>query len=172
MVDKIEETVLDIKTPGLNKLETYVLSNNRYNTYWVLSFSDLNKAQIFQKPYRDSSRAKIEKVMSFEYSNLFKPNEDTEDYYIRKPDEENFNGFKGFNDIKFPYAYREENFYFMLHRKYIPIQEYEISTLKNDYENLYKEDYKLKCDNIIDEKEGNVDYGNDFLVCEIVHAID
>ena len=29
----------------------------------------------------------------------------------------------GFNHIKFPYAYGEENIYFMLDQKYLPIQE-------------------------------------------------
>ena len=38
----------------------------------------------------------------------------------------------GFNDIKFPYAYGEENIYFMLRQKCIPIQEYETSTPKNE----------------------------------------
>ena len=36
----------------------------------------------------------------------------------------------GFNEIKFPYAYGEENIYFMLHQSYFPIQEYENSTEK------------------------------------------
>ena len=40
----------------------------------VLGFSDLNKAQIFKMPYRDSPHDKIEIVMSFIYSYLFKPN--------------------------------------------------------------------------------------------------
>ena len=31
----------------------------------------------------------------------------------------------GNNDIKYPYAYGKENIYFMLHQKYIPLQEYE-----------------------------------------------
>ena len=44
----------------------------------------------------------------------------------------------GFNDVKFPYAYGENNIYFMLQRKYIPVQEYETSTLKNEYEYLNK----------------------------------
>ena len=29
----------------------------------------------------------------------------------------------GYNDIKFPFAGGEENIYFMLHQKYIPLQE-------------------------------------------------
>ena len=47
MVDKLHKTIHDIKTPGLNDLETYVLTHNRFNTHTVLYFSDLNKAQIF-----------------------------------------------------------------------------------------------------------------------------
>ena len=46
MVEKIDETVLEIETLGLNNPETYVLLHNRFNTYLVLIFSDLNKAQI------------------------------------------------------------------------------------------------------------------------------
>ena len=41
MNDKLEETVHDIKTPGLNKPETYVLTDERFNTYLVLIFSEL-----------------------------------------------------------------------------------------------------------------------------------
>ena len=47
MVGKIEETVHDIKTPGLNNPETFVFTLNRFNAYMVLIFSDLNEAQIF-----------------------------------------------------------------------------------------------------------------------------
>ena len=35
----------------------------------------------------------------------------------------NYSSELGFNDVKFPYAYGENNIYFMLHRKYIPFQE-------------------------------------------------
>ena len=41
-------------------------------------------------PYRDSPHHEIEKVMSFNYLNVFKPNEETEDYHIRKPNDGNF----------------------------------------------------------------------------------
>ena len=44
----------------------------------------------------------------------------------------------GYNDIKHPYAYGEENIYFMLHQKYFPLQEYENSTVKNEHQYLYK----------------------------------
>ena len=50
----------------------------------------------------------------------------------------------GFNDIKFPYAYGEQNIDFMLHQKFIPIQEYETSTPKIEYEYLYKKDDEIK----------------------------
>ena len=38
----------------------------------------------------------------------------------------------GFNDIKYPFAYSDENIYFMLHRKNIPIEKYKTSTEKNE----------------------------------------
>ena len=75
-----------------------------------------------------------------------------------------------FNDIKFPYAYGEENIYFMLHQRYIPFQEYENSTKKNEYLSLNKKDEELKGDNITVENEGIVEYGNDFLNCIIIHS--
>ena len=50
MVDKIKETLHNIKTPGLNNPEAYVLKHNRFNTHLVLVFSDLNKAQIYKMP--------------------------------------------------------------------------------------------------------------------------
>ena len=43
----------------------------------------------------------------------------------------------GFNDVKFPFAHGKENIYLMLHQKYIPLQEYENSTIKNEYQYLY-----------------------------------
>ena len=75
----IEETVHDIKTPGLINPVTYVLTHKKFNTYMVLIFSDLNKAQIYKIPYRNSSHNEIETLMSFNYLNFFKPNEHTED---------------------------------------------------------------------------------------------
>ena len=56
----------------------------------VFNFSDSNKAQIYKMPYRDSPDHEIEIVMSSENLNVFKPNEHTEDYHIRKPNDENF----------------------------------------------------------------------------------
>ena len=199
MNDQLEETVLNIKTPGLNNPECYILTDNRFNTYMVLIFSDLNKAQIYKMPYRNSPHQEIEILMSFNYLNLFKPNEHSEDYHTRKPNNEKFlfeigdkkyiyvgenvisfetndkivkySSELGFNDIKFPFAYGEENIYFMLHQKYIPLQEYENSTVKNVYQYLYKKDGELKGDNISVENEGVVEYGNDFINCKIIHSI-
>ena len=78
------------KTPGLSNPETYVLTHSRFNTYMVLIFSDINKAQIYKMLCRVSSYHEIEIVMSFDYLNVFKPNEHTEDYHMRKPNDENF----------------------------------------------------------------------------------
>ena len=188
----------DVKTPGLNNPETYIITNNRFNTYMVLIFTDLNKTQVYKIPYRNSPHQEIEILMSFDYLHLFRPNEHTEDYHVRKPNDENFL-FKiedkkyiyvgeklvtfetddeiekysseiGFNDVKFPYAYGEENIYFMLHQKYIPLRECENSTVKNEYQYFYKKDDELKGDNITVENGGIVEYGNDFLNCKIIHS--
>ena len=98
---------------------------------------------------------------------MFRPNGHSENYHIRKPNDENFLfiiedekyihvGEKlfsfetndeivkyfsesGFNDVKFPFAHGKENIYFMLHQKYIPLQEYENSTVKNEYQLLLKQ---------------------------------
>ena len=39
-----------------------------------------------------------------------------------------------FNDIKYPFAYSEENIHFMLHQNCIPNQEHETSIEKNEYQ--------------------------------------
>ena len=38
----------DLKTPGLNKPETYVLTHNRFNTYIALIFTDLKKPRFIK----------------------------------------------------------------------------------------------------------------------------
>ena len=157
----------------------------------VLLISDINKAQIYKMPYRDSPHREIEILMSFDYIELFRPNEHTEDYHIRKLNNENFqfeiedkkyiyvgekvitfetediiveyNSEHGYNDIKNPYAYGEENIYFMLHQNYFPIQEYENLTMKDEYQYLYK-----KNEEITNDPEGiDIVYG-DFLICKII----
>ena len=166
MNDKLEELVHDNKTLGLKNTESYVLTHNRLHTYMVLIVSDLNKAQIYKRPYKDRPYHEIEILMSFNYLDVFKPNEPTEDYQIRTPNDENFlfeTGGKiyiyvgekvitfetndiivkyssklGFSNVKYPYAYGKENIYLILHQNHIPIQEYENSTLKKEYQYLYK----------------------------------
>ena len=56
----------------------------------------------------------------------------------------------------------------MLHQKYIPIQDYENSTEKKEYEYLYKKDDELKGDVI--ENESIIEYGNDFTNCKNFHS--
>ena len=140
MIDKLDQTVHD-KTPGLINPETSVLAKNQFKTSLVLIFSDLNKAQIYKMPYRDSPLHEVEILMSFIYLNLFKPNKRKEEYHIRKSNDENFLfdigeriyihmgeklvGFEtndkivnystdlGFSDIEFPFAYGQEKIYFV-----------------------------------------------------------
>ena len=142
----------ELKTPGLNNPETYILKHNRFNTYMVLIFTDFRKAQIYKMLYRDSPHQEIEIVMSFDYLHVFGPNENNKDgnflfeienkkyihvgeklFSFETNDEiVEFFSEHGFNDVKYTYAYGKENIYFMLHQKHIPIQEYENSTMKNE----------------------------------------
>ena len=178
------------KTPGLKIPETYVLTHNRFNTYMVLIFSDLKKAQIYKIPYKNSPHQEIEIVMSFDYQHVFGPDENNKDgnflfeigdkkyihvgeklFSFETNDEiKEYFSEHGYNDIKFPFAHGKENIYFMLHQKYIPLQAYENSTMKNEYQYLYKKDEELKGDNITVENEGIVEYGNDFINCELIHS--
>ena len=174
----------------LNSPETYVLTHNRFNTYIVLIFTDLKKAQIYKMPYRNSPHQEIEKVMSFDYLHVFGPDENNKDgnflfeienkkyvyvgdkLFSFESNDEIVDYFLklGNNDVKYSFAYGKENIYFMLHQKYIPLQEYENSTMKNEYQYLYKKDEELRGDNISVENEGIVEHGNDFYKCKIVHS--
>ena len=135
----------------------------------------------------------IEILTNFDYQRLFRPNE-----HIRKPNNENFlfkvgskkyiqvgeklfsfetndaivkySSEHGFNDVKFPFDHSKENIYFMLHQKYIPLQEYENSTVTNEYQYLNKKDEELKSDNITIENDGMAEYGNNFSNCQIIHS--
>ena len=180
----------ELKTPRLNNPETYVLTHNRFNTYMVLIFTDLKKAQIYKMPYRNSPHQEIEIIMSFDYLHLFGPDENNKDgiflfeigdkkyihvgekLFSSETNDEIVDFFTehGNNDVKYSFAYGKENIYFMLHQKYIPLQEYENSTMKNEYQYLYKKGEELKGDNISDENEGIVEYGNDFYKCKIIHS--
>ena len=178
------------KTPGLDNPATYVLTHIRFNTYMVLIFTDLKKAQIYTMPYRNSPHQEIEKVMSFDYLHVNGPDENNKDgnflfevgveKYIHVGDklfsfetnDELVDYFTehGNNDFKYSFAYEKENIYFMLHQEYIPLQENENSTMKIKYQYLYKKDDELKGDNIAVENEGIVEYGNDFINCRIIHS--
>ena len=174
------------KTVGLNNPETYVLTHNRFNTYIVLIFTDLKKAQIYKIPYRNSSHQEIEKVMSLGYLHVFGLDENKKDgnFLFEIGDKkyvhvgENVFSFEtndkivdyfiehGFNDVKYPFAHSKENIYFMLHQKYIPLQEYENSTVKNEYQYLYK-----KNEEITNDPEGvDIVYGEDFLNYKFIHS--
>ena len=79
MTDELGEKIHDIETPGLNNRENYVLMHNRFNTYMVLNFSDLNKSQVYKVPYRVSPHHEIEIVTKLNYLNVLKTIEHTED---------------------------------------------------------------------------------------------
>ena len=184
MNDNLEKTI------GLNNPQTYVLTHNRFKMYIVLIFSDFKKAQIYKIPYRISPHQEIEIVMNFDYFGVFGPDENNKDgnflfeigdrEYIHVGEElftfetndeiVDYFSEHGNNDVKYPFAYGKENIYFMAHQKYIPIQEYENSIMKNEYQYLYKKDCELKGDKITDENEGIVEYGNDFINCKIIHS--
>ena len=136
----------------MNNPEIYVLTHNSFNTYMVLIFADLKKAQIYKMPFRNSPHQEIEKVMSFDYLHVFGLDEDNKDgnflfeiedkKYVHVGEKlfsfetnDEIDGYTvehGFNDVKYPFAHGKENIYFMLHQKYIPLQEYENSTVKNE----------------------------------------
>ena len=125
-----------------------MLLYNRFNTYIVLFFRDLNEARIYKMLYRDSHQHGIENLIVL---NVFKPIEHTEGYHNSKPNNEDFPfqvkeneyvyvGNKvitfeinkkivsyssdfGFNEIIVPYAFSAKSIYFMLNQKYIAIQE-------------------------------------------------
>ena len=143
----------------------------------VLISNDLKKAQIYKIPYRNSPHQENEIVMTFDYTHVFGSDENNRDgnYLFEIEDKkyihagENLNSFEtndeiekyfsehGNNDVKYPFAYDKGNIHFMLHQKYIPIREYESSTMKNEYQYLYKKDDELKGDKITIENEGIVE---------------
>ena len=173
-----------------------MLTHNRFNTYMVLVFGDLNGAQVYKMPYRNSLNDEIEVDLSSDYLKLIKPIEHMKDYHIREPNDENFlfeiddknyiyvgdkvvsfetndklkicSSKLDSNDVKYPNAYGGEKIYFMLHRKYILIQEFESATENDEYQYIYEKTDELKGDNITDEKEGIVEYGNDFTNCKLL----
>ena len=188
----------NLKTPGLNNPENQVLTHNRFNTYMVLIFTDLKKAQIYKMPYRDSPHHEIEMVRNFDYQHLFKPFDFdkktharivTDEIFLFRIEDKKyiFVGEKvykfetiddidenfletGNNDIKYPFALSKENIYYMTHQKYITIEEFENSEMFDEYQYLYKKDSELKVYKDIEDDEDIVEYGNDFLNCEIIDS--
>ena len=75
---------------GKNNPEIQTLTDNRFNTYLVLTSSDLNKAQVNKTLYRDSPYHETETLMGPNYLNLFKSNEHRKDNHIRKPSDNFF----------------------------------------------------------------------------------
>ena len=125
------------KTPGLNNPETYVLTHNRFNTYLVLIFTDLKKAQIYKIPYRNSPHQEIEIVMSFDYLHVFGPDENNKDgnflfeienkkyvhvgekLFSSETNDETVDYFSehGNNDVKYTYAYGKKKHLFHITSK-------------------------------------------------------
>ena len=176
----------DFKTPGLRNPETYVLTHNRFNTYIVLFFTDLKKAQIYKMPYRNSPHQQIEIVMGFDYLYVFGLDENNENgnflfeiedkKYIHVGEElfsfetndeiEKLFSEHGNNDIKYSFAYGKENIYFLAHQKFILIQEYQNSTMKNEYQYLYKKNEEITND----PERVDIVCGEDFLNCKVIHS--
>ena len=181
---------LENKTLGLNNPETHVLTYNRFNTYMVLIFTDLKKAQIYKIPYKNSPHQEIEIVTKIDYQQLFKPFdldkeidanflfkiEDRKYIYVGEKvfsfetvdDIEEYFSETGNNDVKYPYALSKEIIYYMIHQKYITIEEFSNDEMEDEYQYLYKKDSDLKDDNV--ENDGIVEYGNDFLNCKIIDS--
>ena len=122
---------------NVNNPETHVLTHNIFNTYMVLIFTDLKKAQIYKMPYRNSHHQEIEIVTKIDYQHLFRPFGLDEKTHARKETNENFlfknadkkNFYVGekiftfktiddieeyfseskYNDVKYPFALSNEN---------------------------------------------------------------
>ena len=173
-----------------NNPKTHVLTHNRFNTYMVLIFTDFKKAQIYKMPYRNTHHREIEIVTKFDYQHLFKPfdlDKETDVNFLFKIEDKKyfFVGDKvftfetvdniveyfsktGHNDVKYPFRLSDENIYYMLYQKYITIEEFDNSEIRDEYQYLYKKDNELKSDNVRDD--GIVEYGNDFLNCKIIDS--
>ena len=70
---------------GLDNPEFFMVKHNGFITYLCLIFTNLNEAQSYEIPYRDSPQHEIEKIMSLKFLETFKPNENSEENYNRVP---------------------------------------------------------------------------------------
>ena len=72
----------------------------------------------------------------------------------------------GNNDVKYPFALGNENIYYMAHQKIITVEEFKTSKMFDEYQYLYKKGTELKgC-----EDDSMVEYGNEFLNCQIIES--
>ena len=150
----------------MNNPELYLLSHNRFFDHLVLIFVDEKKAHIYTFPNRVDEHDVNKLIIDFQYKRLYRPNKHLERYHIGTPKHEIFlfkigdkkylhvgesiftftttskiekyGFFYGFNDIKFPYAYDQTNIFYMLDKKYEPINQYKKSTYKDEYSYLYR----------------------------------
>ena len=84
MVDKIEETIHNIKALGFNNPKTYVLTHSRFNIFMVFIFWWFKKKLKYMKrPRKVASHFEIEILMSYNYFNMFEPNERTQGYHTK-----------------------------------------------------------------------------------------
>ena len=60
----------------------------------------------------------------------------------------------------------------MLHRKFIPIEEYKNFSRKGAFLYFFKKDEELKDDKITDENESNIIDSIDFINCKTFHDRD
>ena len=180
----------------MNNPECHILTYNRFNTYMVLNFTDLKKAQIYKIPHKNSQHQEIEILTKFDYQELLKPYdldpefhsrvatntnflfkiEDKNNVYVADKvfsfetvdDIEEYFSETNNNDVKYPFGLGDENIYYMLYQKYISIKEFEDSEMRDEYDYLHKKDPELKDDNV--EDDGLVEYGSDFLNCKIIDS--
>ena len=106
----------------MNNPESYVLTNNRFNTYMVLIFTDLKKAQIYKIPYKNSQHKENEIVTKFDYLHLFRPFGIEKMFHSRIETNENFLFKIGDKNIS------------MLEIKYLLLKR--LMILKNTFQNV------------------------------------
>ena len=70
--------------------ETYVLTYNKFNTYKVFIFSDLNKAKIHKMSHTNAPIHEIEILLSFKYLNVLKSTGDLDFFHFKKLNTKHF----------------------------------------------------------------------------------
>ena len=113
---------LENKTLRLNNQETHVITHNRFNSYMVLIFTDLKKAQIYKIPYRRSHHQEIEIVTKFDYQHLFRPIELDKKHALEKKIMKTFYSKMNIKNI------------FMWEKKFLLLKQ--LMILRNFFQNL------------------------------------